>query len=160
MRQAIAEFTGSVGVEEDRSIAWEATEVRDIAIGLLRKELGIRVDLVGYLKRWQVEGRKAIVALRAKLEETRVGVRAYLIKGHSKYGGFHDPEMHKLSGSRVLPGYVLSHPAVVAATVELKGVIGTLNGTKPVSENAREIEELRRLIRSEAARLAGLAVGY
>jgi hypothetical protein len=149
---------GIVGIVEDKSITWEATTVRDIAIGLLRKELSIRGDLTGYLERWQVEGRKLVGTLRGKLEETREGVTAWLIKGHSKFGGFHDPKTCKLSPSRVLPGYINSHPAVLAATAELKAAEGPPK-TKPVPVNAREMEELRRLIRSEAARLAGLSVG-
>jgi hypothetical protein len=157
--QAVAEETGIVDLESDKSITWEATQIRDISVGILRKELALRSDLGGYSDRWLVEGQKAVVTLRAKLTETRAGVMGWLVKGHSHYGGYDDPTTNKLSPCRVLPGYVFSHPAVVAAKNELQ-TVQELVREKTIYVNRREIQELRRLIRSEAARLAGLSVEH
>lgn len=93
-------------VENDRAWAWEFQQVRDIAVGLLRKELALRVDLAGYVERW---------------EETPAGVN-----GDGKHAGFDVP------GS------------------------GKLDCDTSAANNQREIEVLRRLIRREAATLAGV----
>jgi hypothetical protein len=110
-RQSVAEETGVVDLVADKAIGFEALQIRDIAIGLLRKEFALRSDVDGYLERRLSEGRKAEIAARAKLEETEADIQ-------SKQ---------------------------------------ELVGDKTIHVNRREIEELKSLIRFEAARLAGLS---
>ena len=144
----------NITVAQDRSIAFEGLTVRNIAIALFRKELSIRGELTDYLGRWLIEARKDIDKLRAQ----HVKVQADILAGLIEFG-YDDPAEKKLSPSRVLPGYLFAHPEVWAAKREFDAARGLTNGTKWIPENAREIENLRRLIRSEAARLAGLSVG-
>ncbi len=152
MREEIAELTGDAVVEESASIAWEATTIRDIGINLLRKELAIRVDLGAYSERWRAEGQKAQGVLRAKLEETR----AEILRGLIEFG-YDDPVTNKLSPCRVLPGYIFSHPKVLAARNVCDTARGTLSHWS-IGDNNLAIQELKRMIREEAARLAGLSV--
>ena len=64
MAGMIAEASGAI---ENRSVALEGMTIRDIGLGLFRKELAIRGDLGGYLKRWLTEAGKDVTALREKL---------------------------------------------------------------------------------------------
>jgi hypothetical protein len=55
----------------DKTIGHEALQIRDIAVGLLRKEFALRTDVDGYLER-----RKAEIVARAKLDETEADIQS------------------------------------------------------------------------------------
>lgn len=143
-----------IAVESGRSIVWEAGDVRDRMLELLRKELALRNNLETYLKHWRAEGVEILDFLRTKLAETRTSVHDWLVKGDSKFGGYHDPVTNKLSPCRVMPGYIASHPAVFEVRTALV-TADRLTKDKSHATNRREIEDLRMLIRQEANRLAG-----
>ena len=143
----------------DQSLASEAREIRELGVSLLRKELRLRSDMRAYLERWQTEGHQARQEAERRLEETQAAVQAWLIEGPKDLGGFHDPVKLPFSPSRVLPGDLLRHPAVVEAR-EAFTAAETELGAGHSSRNRDAISELRGLIGAELGRLAGVgAVG-
>ncbi len=145
--KAVAEETGGVDLSEDGQIIHEAGQIRGLAVELLRTELRLRVDLADYLERWRAECRRVGDDLEAKLEQTRAGIQAELVKL-----GYVDPEADKLSPFRVTPRMIEAHPAVASARSDWQAA-GKLSRDEYFVVNRRKVESLRRLIEREAERL-------
>ena len=137
-------------IQRDSSFMEGSTEIRDAAIAILRNELKLRTDLNAYLRQRSESLRKASGEAKVRLDQTANEIRAGLIKF-----GYLDPEQHKLSLSRVIPGMIFQHPQYVAAHREWKG-LSEYARQALVAENTREIETIKRMLQSEARRLAGV----
>ena len=131
------------------AINFEAREIRDLECGNLQEELKLRVDLEKYLERWTTQVRKSRKDAEKKLVKAEASVYSGLLEL-----GYLDPTEHKLSPFRIIPGMIHAHPARGKALGEVKTLQGLVTA-KPIPENRKQIEELRREIKAEVSRLAG-----
>ena len=120
-----------------------ADRLRQAGHQLTRDELKARRGLDDYIAEFHEWSRQAATAAFEKLEKSQKAVRRKLVRA-----GYHDADPFDPDPSKILPGWIAAHPAVIAARQrheELRSRSVDISGRQ---ENRRHIADLERSLSS------------
>ena len=118
-----------------------ADRLRQVRHGLLRDELKARRTLDNYIADFRAWSGEAAGEAFAELEKSQKAVRRKLVRA-----GYHDADPFDPDPSKILPGWIAAHPAVIAARQRHEELRSRSVDFSARQENRRHIADLERTL--------------